>query len=368
MVNSKIPTLIMLPPGGSSPATKFVAEGRRHAAIDLLSRLREVEHADPIYGVFGDARDEEIFSTLGLRTIKLETHPFHFVHALVEIIEKHKLSELAYFGGGSAPLISTGFLDETYRRALSASSPYAYVNNYHSTDWMILNDVKPILEITERIPTDNPLGWVLVHEGGVDVEAASPQAMTRLDIDTPLDLLMIKRHPNLGTALSAYLEDAPVGALSRVDAVRGILRTPASSIALIGRVPSYAWVELERKTQIWCRVFSEERGMISSQRMAHGEVQSFIGQMIVDLGPEEFVARLASIVDGVFWDTRVWMAATGLWPSDEVRFALDLGWVDQIQDEKIRALAIEVANAPIPILSGGHSTVSGGLCALLESF
>lgn len=366
-MNSKIPTLIMLPPSGSSPAIKFVAEGRRNAAIDLLSRLREIEYADPIYGVFGDAGDEEIFSSLGLCSITLDTYPFHFGHALVEIIEKHNLSSLAYFGGGSAPLISADFLDEAFRRASGASSPYAYVNNYHSTDWLILNDARPILEITERIPTDNPLGWVLAHEGGIDVEAASPQAMTRLDIDTPLDLLMIKCHPNLGTALSAYLEDAPEGALARVDAMRDILRTPASSLALIGRVPSYAWVELERRTQIWCRVFSEERGMISSQRMAHGEVQSFIGQMLVELGPEEFVARLASLVDGVLWDTRVWMAAAGRWPPDEVRFALDLGWVDQIQDDEIRAFAIEVANAPIPILSGGHSTVSGGLCALLES-
>ena len=357
----------MLPPGGSSPATKFVADGRRHAAIDLLNRLREVKVADPICGLFGDASDEEIFSTLGVCTIPLDTLPFHFGHALVEIIEKHKLSSLAYFGGGSAPLISADFLDKAYSRASGASSPYAYVNNYHSTDWMILNDTKPILELKERIPTDNPLGWVLAQEGGVDVEAASPQAMTRLDIDTPLDLLMIKRHSNLGTALSEYLEDAPAGALARVDAMRDILRTPASSIALIGRVPSYAWVELERRTQIWCRIFSEERGMISSQRMAHGEVRSFIGQMLVELGPEEFVARLASLVDGVFWDTRVWMAASDIWPLDEVRFALDLGWVDQIQDDEIREFAIEIANAPIPILSGGHSMVSGGLCALLES-
>ncbi len=107
--------------------------------------------------------------------------------------------------------------------------------------------------------------------------------------------------------------------------------------------------------------------MVSSQRMAHGQVQSFIGQMLVELGPEEFVARLASLVDGAFWDTRVWMAATGQWPEDEARFALDLGWVDQIQDEEIRALAAAIEKASIPILSGGHSTVSGGLCALLES-
>ena len=107
--------------------------------------------------------------------------------------------------------------------------------------------------------------------------------------------------------------------------------------------------------------------MISSQRMANGEVQSLIGQFLVDLGPEEFIARLTSLADGVLWDTRVWMAAVGSWLEDEARFALDLGWVDQITEEDIRSLAIEIVNAPIPILSGGHSTVSGGLLALLES-
>lgn len=61
------------------------------------------------------------------------------------------------------------------------------------------------------------------------------------------------------------------------------------------------------------------------------------------------------------------MGATGSWPSANDRFAADLGWVDQIENQRSRELAQAVQAADFPILTGGHGLVSGGIYALLES-
>jgi hypothetical protein len=85
------------------------------------------------------------------------------------------------------------------------------------------------------------------------------------------------------------------------------------------------------------------------------------------MGPQRFVAELAGLVDGVLWDTRVWMAHRGRWPPKGERYASDLGWVDKIQDPALRDLTAAASQAPVPFLLGGHGVVSGGLYALLEA-
>ncbi len=69
----------------------------------------------------------------------------------------------------------------------------------------------------------------------------------------------------------------------------------------------------------------------------------------------------------LLWDNRVWMAHRGLWPSAADRFASDLGWAEQVNHPDLAALTRALHGARIPILTGGHSLVSGSLLALLES-
>jgi hypothetical protein len=195
-----------------------------------------------------------------------------------------------------------------------------------------------------------------------------PSAETQADIDTPADVLMLARHPQVGKALRAFLDTlAPSGLLTQVDALRRLLSTPASTLAIIGRSSSAIWREIERRKQVWVRLFVEERGMLASGRAERGEVRSLIGELVDDWGPERFIDRLAGMADGVLWDNRVWMAHRGLWPSAGDRFASDLGWVDEVRDPDLAALTRALRGAAIPILTGGHSLVSGSLMALLES-
>ena len=107
--------------------------------------------------------------------------------------------------------------------------------------------------------------------------------------------------------------------------------------------------------------------MLASGRADRGEARSLIGQMVDDLGPAEFVRRLSEMADGAVWDTRVWMAQSRIWPPASDRFAADLGWSDQVQDPALLELTRAVQQASIPIMTGGHSVVAGGLLALLET-
>ena len=361
------PILIMLPPHGSSRCEAFVSEGRLRAAEDLIERLRSLPQVESIFAVYGDSETEQRFSTHNITTIKINVQPFHFGRALAEAVEEIGSKTLAYFGGGSAPLMTQDRLEVTFTQVQLAEGPFALVNNYHSTDWMIINRVKPLQDYAHRLPSDNSLGWVMHHDAGLRVDSLDPDAGTRMDIDTPMDLLMLRGHTGLGQRLRSFLRDAPEESTAKLTAIKDVLCTPASNIMLIGRVPAYTLLQLEKSTQSWTRIYAEERGMVASQRVARGEVQSLMTILYEELGPQRLIDQLASLSDGVFWDTRVWMAANRLWPPNHDRFALDLGWIEEIQQKKLRALAEVIASAPIPILSGGHSVVAGGLCALLDS-
>ncbi len=107
--------------------------------------------------------------------------------------------------------------------------------------------------------------------------------------------------------------------------------------------------------------------MVASGRLQAGEVRPLLAEAAESWGAEAFIRRLEQMADGVLWDTRVWMAHRGGWPSAADRFAADLGWTDQVADPALRALTAAINRARIPILTGGHGLVSGDVLALLET-
>ncbi len=346
-----------------------MAEGRRAAASDLLGRLQQIPAAGPIWFHAAEDVDRELLAGRGCLAFEDGTglRPFHFGQALASFAELHAQGRLAYFGGASAPLASTETLAQVFDLILQSNAPSASVNNYYSTDWLVMSGTERILPLAERLMTDNPLGWMLDHDAGCSVTTPPARAGTQADIDTPGDLWMIQGHADMGPAMREFLNHAPAEGLERSRRLRSLLQTPAGTLAVIGRTSSNIWREIERRTQIWVRLFAEERGMLASGRADRGEVRSLVGQMVDDLGPAEFVRRLSAMSDGAVWDTRVWMAQRRSWPSARDRFAADLGWCDQVQDPALRRLARAVAQAPIPILTGGHGVVAGGLLAMLET-
>lgn len=366
-MDDKIPVLLMLPPKGSSEAEAWVAAGRLAAACDLAERVK----ANPLTGrcllLAHEEADRLALQEMGFDQIQSPVKPFHFGDVLAEIISEYDLDRLAYFGGASAPLMGEKDLQQVFEQILRQKTPIAIVNNLYSSDWAVFNHTNVIDEIKSRLPSDNPLGWVMQQEAQFDVHALSPSASSRLDIDTPADLLLLHGHPGIGRHCRDFLGQIDQPLLDGISNLRRVLQTPASTLSIIGRASSAVWKEMEERTKIWVRIYAEERGMVASQRLARGEVQSLIGDMVDELQPSGFLARLGQMSDAVIWDTRVWMGSRGTWPSAADRFAADLGWTKQISDEALRNLTAAIMESPIPVVAGGHGVVAGGLLALLET-
>jgi hypothetical protein len=291
--------------------------------------------------------------------------PFHFGRRLAALMEAHPAPVCVYLSAGGAPLLPLDALASAVDDVARAHAPRAITNNLHSSDWMALNCPEAIHNYAHRLERDNRLGWVLKTEAGVEVTALAPGAAARMDIDTPADLLLLGLHPRIGPEAAAYLRAQPQDH-ARWLAAGKILFTPGEQVALIGRVSSAVWSHVEAHTQVWMRVFSEERGMTASGRQAAGQARSLVGAHLARLGPEDFFAELSQLADAVFFDTRVVLAHHHLWPSAADRYASDLGWADQIQDAFLRVLTAAAGRAPIPIVLGGHGVVAGDLYALVE--
>jgi hypothetical protein len=361
-----IPAVVFLPPAAASRAEQWMGAVRAACAADLLERLLEAGYA-PVYLAGPTAPADAGLGVPDVRHIPVPDSPFHFGRAFARIIESRKLVDVAYFGAASAPLAEARTLAGWRGHAQDLPAGAALVNHVHSTDWAILRDARPLAALADRLPTDNPIGWVLREEAGVRVDSPMATPASRMDIDTPGDLALVRRHPGLGPALRRTLEPFPPGLAQRADALAGILRTPARSLALIGRVSEEAWRQIVRRAQLWVRVFAEERGMRASGRLERGEVRSLVGAWVEEQGPKAFVRQLTGLVDGAFWDTRVWLAHRGPWPDSSDRMAADLGWTEDIADPALRSLTEAVVASNSPIVTGGQGIVAGSLRAFVET-
>jgi hypothetical protein len=116
------------------------------------------------------------------------------------------------------------------------------------------------------------------------------------------------------------------------------------------------------------RVLSEERGMRASGRLARGEVRSALGMHIEAVGLQRFFQDvIPKLGQAAFIDDRVLWAHHGAWPCAEDRFNSDLYRADRIGDPFVRRFTEAALACPVPVVLGGHSLVSGGLCVLVEA-
>jgi hypothetical protein len=134
-----------------------------------------------------------------------------------------------------------------------------------------------------------------------------------------------------------------------------------------GRVSAAVWQYLERETACRVRVFAEERGMRASGRQARGQVRSLLGYHYQQAGARGFFQTLAELGQAVFLDSRVIFAHLGVWPPDSDRFNSDLYRPNLIANDAVRQFTEAAMEAPVPVVLGGHSLVSGGLYALVEA-
>jgi hypothetical protein len=367
-MSRNVTAILMLGREGASEAERWVAGARAAAARDAVTLLSQAPAIDRIVLATSEAELPRAYPHLPVTwDVDAPGAPFHFGTRLGELLERYPAPAQVYLGAGSMPLLPPAVLAEAAEEVARADSPCAITNNLHSSDWMVLNPAAAaqIRARPERLPSDNALGWVLKTEGGVAVRGLPASAATRLDIDTPADLLLLALHPNTGPALRQYLADCPRDS-RRWLAGGQRLFAPGGQVALIGRVASSVWAYVEAHTQAWIRVFSEERGMSASGRLAAGQVQSLIGAHLRRVGARKFFDELSQMVEAAFFDTRVLLAYERRWPTPGDRYASDLGLVEAIDDPYLRQLTEAARQAPIPIVLGGHGVVAGDLFGLVE--
>jgi hypothetical protein len=339
----------------------------RHAcALDLLERAIETRSFDPIIIATSDRSFADSIGHLPV-TIDLDgdQESFHFGRRLAEVIDRFYLTRCLYLGAASAPLLTATDLAQI-AEATQQRDRAVIANNINSTDWAAMTPASIVREWIDRLPSDNSLGWVLSHEAGLEPIGWPPSPATRLDLDVPIDAQIAARHPRCGSHVREAVNHLPWDD-RRLRAACDVLKTRASRVILAGRVPSWAVAQMEKTVQCWTRVYSEERGMRAAGRLQSGGVRSLLNDHMQAVGLENFIGDLCSMADAIFWDTRVLWAANGVWPPEEDRYAADLGLVDAISDPFIREFTQAVLDAPIPIVTGGHALVSGGLWTLLES-
>ena len=348
--------------GGATEPVAWVQEARRAAALDLIEQLARQPLLKRIVVVSPDPDGLEIDGPIDY--VASQPGPVHVGRYLAEITELFHVDRLLYFGGGSAPLLDNGTLEALIEQLATAES-VVITNNQFASDWAGIVPASILDEWTERLPQDNMLGWVLSAEAGLAIQAQPPSAASRLDIDTPTDLLTLSLHPGIRSNLRRVLGGIPLDT-SRLKAALGVLATPASQAFIAGRLGPEAWLALNKVTHCWLRVISEERGMVSSGRLARGEVYSMLAEHLEAVGLASFFAALAEQKQAACNDTRVILAHHRRWPSETDRFASDLGLVDQVEDPLLRDITAAALEAPIPVVLGGHGLLSGDLFAFCD--
>ncbi len=349
----------------SSAVEELVARAQCATALDTLEKLRAI----PEIGEMVVATPSQEFATraatLGAR---VETdradEDFHWGKCLVEMVAKYRAAFPLYIGGGSGVLMSTDDWRTIAQRVLNEQN-IVITNNYYSSDFAGWSPGDALKQI-EPPTADNDLAYRLGERAKLRVSVLPKNAASQLDIDTPTDFLTISLHPAVGKHLRAFLDSVRLDT-TRVEQVRSLMGNRNATLLIAGRVPASTALLLERATHCQWRIFSEERGMRASGRDERGEVCSLLGLFLDQSGAREFVASLARLADAAIIDSRVLFAHRHLHPPAADRFHSDLLEPAQINDPFIREFTTAARDAAIPILLGGHSLVSGGMYALVES-
>jgi len=347
------------------PAVRLVQEARQAAALDTLAAAESTG----LFDLLIVATNDSTWAAGLPPEVEVDLDPanraFQFGQRLAELIGGYGLTHVLYMGAGAAPLVGARAIEQVVRSMLEAGT-LVVTNNLHSSDWAAFAPATAVVGFEERVLRDNSLAWVLHREAGLPAQSWPASAASRLDIDTPTDLLVLASHEGCGARLAARLSEQALDT-SKLERARQVLAREGSHVIVGGRVGSAAWRALEEGTLCWVRLIAEERGMVASGRQMRGEARSILGAYLDEVGMDRFFDLLERWADTVLLDNRVILAHQGLWPSAEDRFASDLGWVEQVRDPFLAEFTRHAEAASIPIVLGGHSLVAGGLLALVET-
>jgi hypothetical protein len=367
MPGSKVSLVIMTGSSERSEVERMVSLARQAITLDTVERALAVE---AIGSIVLATNSDSLAESLRGKPVHIELEApgteFHFGQRLRELITDQGLEKVFYIGGGSSALLSG---DEIGRIAetLLSTDELVIANNFYSTDFAAFAPAQAINSIEpSTLTVDNDLAWRLVKRAGLPCKELPRTAATQLDVDTPSDLMTLKPHPGVGPHTRRYLDSLELDT-SHIGQALKLFTDREAEVLVAGRVSASTWAYLESETACRVRLFSEERGMRASGRQARGEAVSLLGFYLEEVGLERFFATLAKMSQAAFLDSRVLFAHRRIWPSAADRFYSDLRQAEIIGDPWVRHFTEAAIEAPIPVVLGGHSLVSGGLYALVEA-
>jgi CTP:molybdopterin cytidylyltransferase MocA len=329
----------------------------------LLGRAREAGF-DPVVAVTRDADASGAFASAGASVDRDEGEPFHFGGELARIAEAWKLDRVCALGAGVGALLDVEQL-RAMRAELEATDALVLSNNYYSADLVAFTPTSALGAIA--LPaTDNPLPRLLHQQAGLPSRQLERSSATLLDVDTPADATVLRRHPACPREI-ARLDawDAQLG--DRIDALMRIITTPERELVVAGRVGAPVWTYLESQTACRVRMLAEERGMQAAGRDVTGRARTALGFLYERVGARAFFDRMAELGDGMLFDTRVLFAHLGWRPLASERFASDLFDVAGIAEGPLQEFTAAAREARIPLLLGGQALVSGVLWTMVEA-
>jgi len=364
-MSEKVSLLIFVGGKEESEVERMVNQGREAVALDTIEKAMAIPAIDRIIVATNSHRLARRLRHMPVQVeFDVEGEEFHFGRRLRQLIEKYRIERPFYMGGGSGALLSTAEMEGIVEMVLSAEE-ILVTNNLYSTDFAAFVPGEALAAI-DPPATDNDLGWLLREEAGLKNYSPPRTAGTQLDVDTPADLMTLSYHPAVGRHARRYLDSLALDT-SHIEMVMPLITSRDAEILVAGRVAAPVWAYLETETACRVRIFSEERGMRASGRQERGEVRSLLGYYIEEVGVERFFATLGELGDAAFLDTRVIFGHLGLWPPASDRFYSDLRQPEKIAHPFVRDFTAAAIRAPIPVVLGGHSLVSGGLYALIEA-
>ncbi len=298
---------------------------------------------------------------------------------LREIVRVVLPAGLVILGSGAIPLASPRDYGDLVATA-GVDGRVALANNRFSADVIAIARAEALARVPD-LPGDNALPRWLAEVAGFTVRDLRSRWRLALDIDGPLELVLLGRREAAGVDLE------PIR--TRIDAARSVVADRRAELTVAGRVSVRTLGWLERGIPARVRAIVEERGLRAASRLAQqraterpadetdgtdGTTQrpaaSLLGALLERDGPAALGRELARLGEAAIVDSRVLLAHRfgadeAAWPRPEDRFASDLLLPERIVDPWLRELTQAALHAPIPILLGGHSLVDPGLRLLL---
>ena len=348
-----------LPGDGAGPLVTALADDRSTLAEGLRTRFR-------------------VAGAAGVEVVASQPDRRPFGTRLRTVLEARAAGRgLVVLGSGALPLATAGDL-VAFVGAAGADDTRALANNRYSADVLALSAgaVAVLRHLPADFPADNALPRWLSEVGGVRMDDLRARWRLAMDLDSPLDAILIGLTVAGRATLMAADRLGPAAnrVAERLTAIRAVLFDRRAELVVAGRTSAATLGWLERHARCRVRALVEERGLRAASRLALADPlsasgrppRSILGAILDRDGPASLGARLAELGDAALVDSRVLLAHRlgpdeGAWPLAEDRFGSDLLDPAAIVDPWLAAVTASAAGAPIPVLLGGHSLVGPGV-------